>query len=150
MAQINQQLTPSANITTPPSGFMAQFFNQSGELSFKDENGNVIIPSAQISSSFATTASYAVTSSYSLMALTASYAVSASFEINYETSSSYADFAKTASFVATAVSASNVNSATVFSNLLNLNFENDAEAAAAGIPLGGLYRNGNVVAIRFI
>jgi hypothetical protein len=84
MAQINQQLTPSANITTPPSGFMAQFFNESGELSFKDENGQVIVPSAQLSSSYATTASFAL------------YAVSASYEINYESSSSYADFAQTA------------------------------------------------------
>jgi hypothetical protein len=137
MAQINQQLTPSVNITTPPSGFMAQFFNENGELSFKDENGQVIVPSAQISSSYATTASFAL------------YAVSASYEINYESSSSYADFAQTASYVQNAVTASNVLTATALSGLLLLDFENDAQASASGVPIGGLYRNGNVVAIRF-
>ena len=30
----------------------------------------------------------------------------------------------------------------------SLNFANDAAAAAGGVPLGGLYRNGNVIAIR--
>jgi hypothetical protein len=30
----------------------------------------------------------------------------------------------------------------------SLNFADDAAAAAGGIPLGGLYRNGNFVAIR--
>jgi hypothetical protein len=30
----------------------------------------------------------------------------------------------------------------------SLNFANDVAAAAAGVPIGGLYRNGNVVQIR--
>lgn len=32
----------------------------------------------------------------------------------------------------------------------SLNFQNDTEAAAGGVPLGGLYRNGNFIAIRLI
>jgi hypothetical protein len=30
----------------------------------------------------------------------------------------------------------------------SLNFANDTAAAAGGVPLGGLYRNGNVIQIR--
>ena len=32
----------------------------------------------------------------------------------------------------------------------SLNFQDDTEAAAGGVPLGGLYRNGNFIAIRLI
>jgi hypothetical protein len=32
----------------------------------------------------------------------------------------------------------------------SLNFANDTAAAAGGVPLGGLYRNGNVIQIRLV
>lgn len=32
----------------------------------------------------------------------------------------------------------------------SLNFANDAAAAAAGVPLGGLYRNGSFIQIRLV
>lgn len=36
------------------------------------------------------------------------------------------------------------------SNLLANNYANDAAAAAGGIPIGGLYRNGSVIQIRVV
>jgi len=42
-----------------------------------------------------------------------------------------------------------VNGYTILANVSSsLNFTNDADAATAGVPLGGLYRNGNFVMIR--
>jgi hypothetical protein len=32
----------------------------------------------------------------------------------------------------------------------SLNFADDTAAAAGGVPLGGLYRNGNFIAIRIV
>jgi hypothetical protein len=32
----------------------------------------------------------------------------------------------------------------------SLNYADDAAAAAGGVPLGGLYRNGNFIAIRIV
>jgi hypothetical protein len=32
----------------------------------------------------------------------------------------------------------------------SLNYADDTEAAAGGVPLGGLYRNGNFIAIRIV
>jgi hypothetical protein len=32
----------------------------------------------------------------------------------------------------------------------SLNFANDGAASAGGVPLGGLYRNGNVIQIRLV
>ena len=91
-----------------------------------------IVPSSSITD----TASYAETSSYAF------YAVSASYEIVHELSSSYAD---TASYVQNAQSSSYVLLEQIASNG---NYGNDEAAAAAGIPIGGLYRNGNFVQIR--
>ena len=81
-----------------------------------------------VSASFATTASFvttAQTASYVLNAVSASYAVT----------SSYLNPVTNGYVVLTQVSAS-------------LNFVDDASAAAGGVPLGGLYRNGNFILVR--
>jgi len=70
----------------------------------------------------------ATTASYALTATSASYAVNA-------TSASYLNPIVSSYVVLTQVSQS-------------LNFVDDAAAAAGGIPLGGLYRNGNFILIR--
>jgi len=82
------------------------------------------------SASFAVSASSAVSASY---ALSSSYAVSASFA----TTASYLNPVTNGYVVLTQVSAS-------------LNFVDDAAAAASGVPLGGLYRNGNFILIRIV
>jgi hypothetical protein len=82
------------------------------------------------SASYAVSASNAVSSSY---ALSSSYAVSASFA----TTASYLNPVTDGYVVLTQVSAS-------------LNFVDDASAAVGGVPLGGLYRNGNFILIRIV
>jgi hypothetical protein len=67
-------------------------------------------------------------------ATTASYAVSASFTTNAATAS-YLNPIANSFVVLTQVSQS-------------LNFVDDAAAQAGGVPLGGLYRNGNFILIR--
>ena len=79
----------------------------------------------------------ATTASYALTATSASYAVNA-------TSASYAVNATSASYLNPIVS-----SYVVLTQVSqSLNFVDDAAAAAGGIPLGGLYRNGNFILIR--
>jgi hypothetical protein len=100
------------------------------------------------SASFATTASFAfnaVTSSYIIQAVSASYATTSSYAIS-------SSFATSASY---AVTASYINPVTDGYVVLtqvsqSLNFADDAAAQAGGIPLGGLYRNGNFILIRII
>ena len=76
------------------------------------------------------TGSLAGTSSY---ATTASYAASASYALT----SSYLNPITTGYVILTQVSQS-------------LNYADDTAAAAGGVPLGGLYRNGNFIAIRIV
>jgi hypothetical protein len=70
-------------------------------------------------------------------ATSASFAVSASSAVSasYATTASYLNPVTNGYVVLTQVSAS-------------LNFVDDASAAAGGVPLGGLYRNGNFISIR--
>ena len=94
----------------------------------------------------ATTASYALTAtsaSYALNATSASYAVNA-------TTASYALTATSASFASTASYLNPIVSSYVVLTQVSqsLNFVDDTAAAAGGIPLGGLYRNGNFILIR--
>jgi hypothetical protein len=114
-----------------------------------------------ISSSFATsalTASNANTASYILQAQSASYW---SGSITNAATASYVQTAQTASYVLNAVSASNASTASYLNPIENsylvlsqvsqsLNFQDDTEAAAGGVPLGGLYRNGNFILIRIV
>jgi hypothetical protein len=94
----------------------------------------------------ATTASYALTAtsaSYALNATTASYALTA-------TSASYALTATSASFASTASYLNPIqNSYVILSQVsASLNYADDDAAAVGGVPLGGLYRNGNFILIR--
>jgi hypothetical protein len=97
-----------------------------------------------ISASYALTASYATTASYALNSLTASYAATASYYNGSVISSSYslsASYAPTnANLTASYAILASVSS--------SLNFTDDVAAAAGGVPLGGLYRNGNFILIR--
>jgi hypothetical protein len=74
------------------------------------------------------TASFYGTSSYSSNAISSSYSLSSSYApTNFNLTASYA--------ILSSVSSS-------------LNFVDDVAAAAGGVPLGGLYRNGNFILIR--
>jgi hypothetical protein len=72
-------------------------------------------------------------------ATSASFAVSASSAVSasYATTASYLNPVTDGYIVLTQVSAS-------------LNFVDDTAAAAGGVPLGGLYRNGNFILIRIV
>ena len=76
-------------------------------------------------------------------ATTASYASTAT-SASYSVSSSFAYQAQTASYLAPVTSGYVVLTQVSQS----LNFADDAAAAAGGVPLGGLYRNGNFILIR--
>lgn len=55
---------------------------------------------------------------------------------------------QTNSFVSNSTGLTQSSGFTILSNLSTLNAVNDAAASALGVPLYGLYRNGNVVQIR--
>jgi hypothetical protein len=141
-----------------------------GSLIVNDSN---VILSNQTSSMSVLSASYASTASYVETAQTASYvlqAQSASYwsgSIINAATASYVETAQTASYVLNTVNAVNAVSASYAStaSYLNpiensylvlsqvsqsLNFQDDTEAAAGGVPLGGLYRNGNFILIRIV
>jgi len=63
-----------------------------------------------------------------------------------------ASFATTASFAATASYLNPItNSYVVLTQVSSsLNYADDIAAAAGGVPLGGLYRNGNFILIRIV
>ena len=103
-----------------------------------------------ISSSYALTASFALdfnpaaTASYALEALTSSFALEA-------LTASYALEALTSSFAQTASYVDPLNQIVVLTQVSeSLNFADDAAAALGGVPLGGLYRNGNFILIRLV
>jgi hypothetical protein len=103
------------------------------------------------------TASIATSSSY---AATASIATSSSYSL----SSSYAATAVTSSYVTSLVQDVSLTGSLSINNTMKVsgsyiiqpqvsssfNFANDTAAAAGGIPLGGLYRNGNAIQIRLV
>lgn len=57
---------------------------------------------------------------------------------------------QTNSFVSNSTGVTQSSGFTILSNLSTLNAANDAGAAGLGVPLYGLYRNGNVVQIRLV
>lgn len=57
---------------------------------------------------------------------------------------------QTNSFISNSTGVTQSNGFTILSNLSTLNAANDAGAAGLGVPLYGLYRNGNVVQIRIV
>jgi len=94
------------------------------------------------------TSSYAVTASHALnVPLTASFALTSSFITASDVHGIYGTSSiDSASFASSSVSASKVDK---FNALSDLNEHSDDDAAAdAGVPIGGLYRNGNFVLIR--
>jgi hypothetical protein len=95
------------------------------------------------------TAQNALTASYALTSSVASTATSASYALN-ATTASYAVNATSASFAATSSYLNPIqNSYVILSQVsASLNFADDAAAAAGGVPVGGLYRNGNFILIR--
>ena len=96
-------------------------------------------------SSFAETASYlAGTIESASYALTASYISGSSETASYALTASYVDFSQTASYVQQAQSASYY----LMENWATNNFADDVAAAAAGVPLGGIYRTGNIIVVR--
>jgi hypothetical protein len=66
--------------------------------------------------------------------------------------SSYADYATSASYALTASYLNPITSGYIVLTQVSqsLNFADDASAASGGVPLGGLYRNGNFIAIRIV
>lgn len=82
----------------------------------------------------------------SMLSLSASYAYTASSAI----SASYALTATSASYAATASYLNPItNSYVVLTQVSqSLNYVDDVAAAAGGVPLGGIYRNGNFILIR--
>jgi hypothetical protein len=108
-----------------------------------------------MSSSFALTASYIdgliTSASYSSFAETASYLSGTIESASYALTASYisgssetSSYALTASYVQQAQSASYY----LMENWATNNFVDDAAAAAAGVPLGGIYRTGNIIVVR--
>ncbi len=98
------------------------------------------------------------TASYATQALSASYW---SGSVINAATASYVQTAQTASYVLNAVSASHASTASYLNPINNsylvlsqvsqsLNFADDTAAAAGGVPLGGLYRNGNFILIRIV
>ena len=98
------------------------------------------------------------TASYATQALSASYW---SGSVTNAATASYVQTAQTASYVLNAISASYASTASYLNPIENsylvlsqvsqsLNFQDDTEAAAGGVPLGGLYRNGNFILIRIV
>jgi hypothetical protein len=114
--------------------------------------------SGSVTSTIGFTGSLVGTASYATQALSASYW---SGSITNSATASYVQTAQTASYVLNAVSASNASTASYLNPIENsylvlsqvsqsLNFQDDTEAAAGGVPLGGLYRNGNFILIRIV
>ena len=98
------------------------------------------------------TSSYVTASSIIGTVTSASYALSTSYAPTNITSS-WSNNSVTASYVATASYApTNANLTASYAILASvsssLNFVDDVAAAAGGVPLGGLYRNGNFILIR--
>lgn len=82
-------------------------------------------------------------------AVSASHAISASYLIGQSPTSSYAI---TSSYAFTASYLNPIESGYVILSQVSssLNFVDDTAAAAGGVPLGGLYRNGNFIVIRIV
>ena len=86
-----------------------------------------------VSASFASTASYVATASYAVSSSISQDAISSSYAVS-------------ASHTQIAVSSSKVDKFSALTDLTE--HADDDNAADAGVPIGGLYRNGNFVLIR--
>lgn len=123
---VNFEVYDSNDLVIVPAGIRALNTNQA-ELYFSaPQTGIAVANFSGISGS-----TNAVTASYALTSTSSSYAVSSS----YAATASYLNPVTNGFVVLSQVSQS-------------LNFVDDAAAAAGGVPLGGLYRNGNFILIR--
>ena len=123
---VNFEVYDSNNYVVIPANILA-VDNNNANLYFATPSTGIAVAnfSGLNGAPNATSASYALTASYVLNAVSSSYAVT----------SSYLNPVTNGYVVLTQVSAS-------------LNFVDDASAAAGGVPLGGLYRNGNFILVR--
>ena len=123
---VNFEVYDSNNYVVIPANILA-VDNNNANLYFATPSTGIAVAnfSGLNGAPNATSASYALTASYVLNAVSSSYAAT----------SSYLNPVTNGYVVLTQVSAS-------------LNFVDDASAAAGGVPLGGLYRNGNFILVR--
>ena len=110
--------------------------------------------SSSVNNDLITGSTYPVTSSWSNESISASYALTASYALNgggsslttgstYPITSSWALNSDTSSYV------NPLNQIVILTQVSSsLEFIDDVAAAAGGVPLGGLYRNGNFILIR--
>lgn len=143
----------SHRITVTPSG---------GQI-----NGRLEVEDLQATGSLLGTASYALsagsvagTIQSASYALTASYVLGASVTSSYSLSSSWSQFAVdsdntisssyalSSSVSHTSQTASLATSVLLYDVASGNGYINDTQAAAGGVPIGGLYRNGNFIQIR--
>jgi hypothetical protein len=108
--------------------------------------GSVTSASYALSASFAPTNTN-ITSSWSNNSLTASYVTLAQSASYYGGSVTSASYSLSASYAPTNNNLT-ASYAILASVSMSLNFVDDTAAAAGGVPLGGLYRNGNFILIR--
>jgi hypothetical protein len=129
-------------------------------LTLEELDSSLLFLSYSLETAGPVTASYALTASYVQTAQTASYALTASYVQTAQTAS-YVLNAVSASYSATssyAATSTNALSATSASYILATDIDgstlgsytDDTAAAIGGVPLYGLYRNGNVVLIRIV
>jgi hypothetical protein len=118
-----------------PAG-VSSISSNTTQITFSTEQAGfaIISKGSGISSQVAISASFATTASFVTTAQTASYVLNA-VSSSFASTASYLNPITNSYVVLTQVSAS-------------LNFVDDASAAAGGVPLGGLYRNGNFILIR--
>jgi hypothetical protein len=114
-----------------------------------DTGSNAISASYALTSSYAFTADASTTSTTATSATSASYAITASYALNGGGGSSI----DTGSFATTGSNTFTGNQTIEVYTILtavseSYNYVDDTAASAAGVPLGGLYRNGNVIMIR--
>ena len=147
--------------TAQTASYVLNAVSSSYALSASYWSGSIInaatasyVENAQSASYWSGSIINAATASYVQTAQTASYVLNA-------VTASYVQTAQTASYVLNAVSASYASTASYLNPIENsylvlsqvsqsLNFADDIAAAAGGVPLGGLYRNGNFILIRIV
>ena len=141
-------VTASHALNVPLTASFAITSSHAITASYVDSSSYAVTSSHAITASYVESSSYAVTASHALnVPLTASFALTSSFITASDVHGIYGTSSvDSASFASSSVSASKVDK---FNALSDLNEHSDDDAAAdAGVPIGGLYRNGNFVLIR--
>jgi hypothetical protein len=129
------QLTSSAGASVTVAQTAPSSPSQ-GDLWWDTDDANLYLYYEYISSSLSQSA-WVPATSLAIQALSANSAISASYALT-------ASYAQTASYTQTAQTASYC----IMQNYATNEYLNDTAAAAGGIPLGGLYRSGNMVLVR--